>query len=468
MAQALDVPATPGRASIAEFRAAVRGEVVEPGDAAYDEARALWNAAVDRRPALVVRCAGPADVIAAVGFARSEGLPLAVRGGGHSIAGLSSCDGGLAVDLSPMKGIRVDAQARRAVLDPGLTWAEVDHETQAHGLAVPGGLASSTGVAGFLLGGGLGWLTRRFGLACDSLLAADVVTADGRLLHASERSRPELLWGLRGGGGGLGVVTSFELALHPLIAPVLVSRVLYPPSAALEVLRGWRAVVAAAPDELACLVQLTLAPEAPFLPDRLHGRPVVLVVAVHTGRPDQAEHDVRPLRRLATPLADVTVQLPYVGMQCMADAQWTPGAHNYFTSLLFAELSDQVIEDLVDVHRLAPPGRCELHLHRLGGALARTSPGATAFAHRHAAYALNLIARSPGRDGFAEQVAWARASRDRLRGHSVGSYVNWLGDGDGDRLDAAYPPPTRARLHALHDRYDPTGLFAPTTARRTP
>jgi FAD/FMN-containing dehydrogenase len=468
VAGTLDVPTTPGRASVAELRASVRGEVLTAGDPRYDAARTVWNAAVDRHPALVVRCAGTADVLAAVGFARSEGMELVVRAGGHSLAGHSTCDGGLVVDLSPMKGIRVDAAARLAVLEPGVTWREVDHETQAHGLAVPGGLVSTTGVAGFTLGGGLGWLTRRFGLTCDSLLAADLVTADGRLLRVSEGSRPDLLWGLRGGSGGLGVVTSLELGLHPLIAPVLVSRVFYAKDDALRVLQGWRTVAAAAPDELACLVQLTVAPPVPLLPERLHGRPVVAVVAVHSGRAADAQRDVRPLRRLATPLADATEQLPYVRAQSLTDAQWTRGAHNYFTSLLLEDLPDEVLERLVSAHELAPAGRSELHLHRLGGALATVPAGATAFTHRQAAYAVNMIARSPGRDGFAAQVAWARACREQLLVHSVGSYVNWLGSGDEDRLAAAYPPAAQARLQALHDRYDPTGLFRRPTQRSTP
>lgn len=465
MAQTVDVLRSPGRASIAELRAAVRGAVIEPADPRYDDARAVWNAAVDKHPALVVRCAGVADVVAAVGFARGEGMLLAVRGGGHSIAGLSTCDGGMVIDLSPMKGIRVDAAARRALLDPGLAWSDVDHETQACGLAVTGGFVSSTGVAGCTLGGGLGWLTRRFGLACDNLLAAEVVTADGRVLRADEDSRPDLLWALRGGGGGLGVVTSFELGLHPLIAPVLVSRVFYPAGDAMDVLRGWRAVLQDAPVELASTVQLTVAPEAPFLPPALHGLPVVAVVAVHSGRPDDARRDTQPLRVLTTPIADVTEQVPYVVAQSMSDGQWTAGAHNYVTSLLLEHLPDELLERLVGAHTGAPAGRCELHLHRLGGALAAVPADATAFFHRGAAYALNVICRAADGDGFAAQVAWARAARDSVRDDGIGSYVGWLGAGDEDRLDAAFPPPTRTRLQEVRDRYDPTGLFRPTTHR---
>lgn len=461
MVQTLDARPTPGRASIAELRAAVRGDVIARGDAGYDEARAVWNAAVDRRPALVVRCTGTADVIAAVGFARSEGLRLAVRAGGHSLAGAGTCDDGLVVDLSRMKGVRVDALARRAVLEPGLTWRELDHETQARGLAVTGALVSSTGVAGHVLGGGLGWLTRRVGLACDSLLAADVVTADGRVLRADEQLRPDLLWGLRGGGGGLGVVTSFELGLHPLAAPVLLSRVLYSVQDAGQVLRAWRAVAGQAPDELACLLQLTVAPRTPSLPAALHDRPVVAALSVHFGPPDRARHDALPMQRLATPLADVTEHVPYVQVQSMGDDQWTAGAHNYSTSLLLGDLTDEALEQLVRWRTRAPAGRCELHVHRLGGALARTAGAATAFAHRQAPYVLVILARSPTAQGLADAMTWARSCRDALRRHSVGSCVSWLGVGDDG--DTAFPPDVRTRLSALRDRYDPTGLFAPTT-----
>jgi len=272
-----------GEATLGELEATLRGRLVRPGDPDYDQARTVWNAAHDRRPALIIRCAGAADVIRAVEFARSEGLPVAVRGGAHSIAGFSTSDGGVVIDLSPMKGIRVDPQGRRALAQPGLTWSEFDHETQAFGLAVTGGLVSSTGIAGLTLGGGIGWLLRKYGLACDNLVSADVVTADGQLLTASEDSHPELFWALRGGGGNFGVMTSFEYRLHPVGPTVFAGPVFYGAADAAQVLRGWRDLTATMPDELTSLADILVAPPVPFLPEAVHGQQVVGILGVYAG-----------------------------------------------------------------------------------------------------------------------------------------------------------------------------------------
>ncbi len=310
MATTANVREVLGEATLGELEGALRGRLVRPTDPDYDQARTVWNAAHDRRPALVIRCAGTADVVRAVEFARSEGLQVAVRGGAHSIAGFSTCDGGVVIDTSPMKGIRVDPAARRAVAQPGLTWSEFDHETQAFGLAVTGGLVSSTGIAGFTLGGGIGWLLRRYGLTCDHLLSADVVTADGQLVTASEQEHPDLFWALRGGGGNFGVVTSLEYRLHPVGPLVFAGAVFYAGAAAVEALRGWRDLTATMPDELTTVANILVAPPVPFLPEAAHGQLVVGILGVYAGSVEDGARAAQPLRTLAEPLADLMGPCP--------------------------------------------------------------------------------------------------------------------------------------------------------------
>ena len=305
-----EAPSVIGEATVGELQAAVRGSVIRPGDSNYDEARAVWNAAHDKHPALIIRCTGTADVIKAVEFARSQGLPLAVRGGAHSIAGFSTCDDGVVLDLSPMKAVTVDPHRRRAVAQGGATWADFDHETQAFGLAVTGGLVSTTGLGGFTLGGGIGWLLRRHGLTCDSLVGADVVLADGRLVHASDEENSDLLWGLRGGGGNFGVATALEYALQPVGPTVLGGLVFFPGEAARDVLIRWRELTASMPDELTSLVVLTTAPPVPFLPESVHGAPIVAIGAMYCGPLGSGEEVVRPLRTLADPIADLMGPVP--------------------------------------------------------------------------------------------------------------------------------------------------------------
>ncbi|MFI6449228.1 FAD-binding oxidoreductase [Kitasatospora sp. NPDC050543] len=448
-----------GDATIGELEAALSGTLVRPGDAAYDEAREVWNAAHDGRPALIVRCAGTADVIRAVEFARSQNLLVAVRGGAHSIAGFSTCDGGIVIDLSAMKGVRVDPAGRRAVAQPGLTWGELDHETQAFGLAVTGGLVSSTGVAGFTLGGGVGWLLRRHGLACDNLVGADVVTADGRLVHADAEENPELFWALRGGGGNFGVVTSFEFELHPVGPQVLAGLVIYPAAEAQQVVSRWRDLTAAMPDELTTLVNLTTAPPLPFLPESVHGTRIVVLAGMYAGGMEAGEAAVRPLRSLGTPLADVMGPMPYLGMQTLLDPLWTRGAYNYFTSA-FVEPTDQAIDAVLGAHLSTPTPFSEVHLHHLGGAFGRVPADATAFSQRDASMLCNVIARSPGPEDFDGHIAWARGAREEIARHGNGGmYVNFTGDAAEDKVRAAYPDAVHARLVRVKDEYDPTNLF---------
>jgi len=455
-----NVPHLLGDATVRELEETLRGRLVQPDDPDYDEARAIWNAAHDKRPALIVRCAGTSDVIRAVDFARSENLEIAVRGGGHSLPGFSSTDGGIVIDLSPMNAVHVDPQRRTAIAQGGCTWADVDHETQAFGLAVTGGLVSTTGIAGFTLGGGIGWLMRKYGLACDNLIGADVVTADGRLVHASEDEHPDLLWGLRGGGGNFGIVTALEYRLHPVGPTVLAGPMFFAGERATEVLRFYREWVRDLPDEMTTLVNLTTAPPAPFLPADVHGKPVIAVVGVHAGDPGEGAALVAPLRGLGDPVADLIGPLPYTAMQTLLDALWAPGAHNYFRSSYVDAVDDAAVDALVAAHMSKPSPHSEIHLQHLGGAVARAGDEHSAFGDRSAQFVLNVIARSAGADGFDANVAWARGVAAALAPVSrPGAYVNFMGDAGDARLRDSHSAAGYARLIGLKRRYDPTNLF---------
>src|SRR3954468_4953600 len=371
MATEATMPHVLGEATLAEFEAGLSGRLIRPDDWGYDEARAIWNGAHDRRPALIVRCAGVADVMRAVDFARSEDLRIAVRGGGHSIPGFSTVDGGVVIDLSAMRSVHVDPVRRTAIAEGGCTWADFDHETQAFGLAVTGGLVSSTGIAGFTLGGGIGWLMRKGGLACDNLIGADVVTADGRLVHASEDENPELLWGLRGGGGNFGVVTSLEFSLHPVGPTVLAGGIFYAGERAAEVLRFFRDWTRDMPDEMTALANLTTAPPAPFLPEYIHGKPVVAVLGMYAGDPEAGQAVVQPLKDLGDPVADLIGPIPYVGMQSLIDALWAPGAQNYMASAYMDGLDDEAIAAALEYHAAVPSPQSEMHFQHFGGAVSR-------------------------------------------------------------------------------------------------
>ena len=448
-----------GEGTIQELREAIRGEVITPTDPRYDETRAVWNGMIDKRPALIVRCSGVADVLAAVQFARSQDLELAVRSGGHSLPGFSTSDGGIVVDLSPMKGIRVDPDAQRVVAQSGVTWRDLDHETQAFGLAITGGLISSTGVAGFALGGGIGWLMRKLGLTCDNLVSADVVTADGRLVHASDGQNPDLYWGLRGGGGNFVIVTSFEFRLHRVGPTILAGPIFFPGDQATQILRGFREYTASLPDEMTTLVNLTTAPPAPFLPADVHGKKVVAVVGVYAGSPDEGRDLAAPLRKLGTPITDLLGPMPYTMMQSLLDGLFTPGARNYFKSGYLGGLSDEAIDTLVRFHGPSISPSSEIHVHHLGGAVARVPDDATAFGDRAAPYLLNVVARWTDPSTDDAQIAWARdlyaAAEPFLTG---GTYVNFLSASD-DRVAAAYGRDKYERLARLKETWDPTNAF---------
>ena len=448
-----------GEATVQELRESVRGEIVTPDDSGYAEASKVWNGQHDdRRPAMVIRCQGAADVIAAVGFARANDLPIAVRGGGHSLPGFSTVDDGVVIDLGPMSGVRVDPQARRATVGGGAVWADVDHETQAHGLATTGGLVSTTGVAGFTLGGGIGWTMRKFGLACDNLAGADVVTADGRLVHCSETENPELLWGLRGGGGNFGIVTQFELDLHPLGPLVYAGPIFYPAEAAHELLHTFRDWAVVAPDEITAIVNLTTAPPLPVIPEEWHGKKVAALIAASTGPVDEGEALVQAFREVAEPIADLLGPMPYQGIQTLIDPLWPKGIQSYFKSANLGRLDDELVDALCAIHLAAPGPQCEIHVHQMGGAVARVGEDATAFPERSMPYVLNAVTGWQDSAATEAHRDWARGVVAAASAASTGrAYVNFLGDADAART--SYSEETYARLSALKRQYDPTNAL---------
>ena len=436
------------------FRASLRGPLLRAGDAGYHAARTIWNGMIDRRPALIARCAGVADVIHGINFARAHTLLVAVRGGGHNGAGNAVCDGGLMLDLSGMKSVRVDPVRRTARAEPGLTWGEFDHETQAFGLATTGGQISTTGIAGLTLGGGWGYLARKYGLASDNLLSVDMVTANGQLLTASATEHPDLFWGVRGGGGNFGVVTSFEYQLHP-VGPVLAGVVIYPFEQARAVLRFYREFTKAAPDELASgAVCITL-------PD---GTPVTGIVVCYHGPLEAGERLLQPLRAFGTPLADQIGVMPYTAAQKLVDAFYPPGLQSYFKASFLKEISDAAIDTMVSYCAHRPSPICHLVIeHTLGGAVSRLDREATAFHHRDVQYSFISLGMCTDPAEAEQCVRWARAFWDAMQPFLTrGVYVNYLGpeaDEGAERLQAAYGPEKYQRLVALKNTYDPSNLF---------
>ncbi len=449
-----------GDAVLADLARHFRGELIRPGDPQYDAARRVWNGAIDRHPALIARCTGVADVQAAVRFSRERDLPAAVRGGGHNVAGTAVCDAGAVIDLSPMKGLWVDPAARTARAQAGLLWGEFDRETQAFGLATPGGIVTHTGIAGLTLGGGLGWLMRRYGLTADNLLSADVVTADGEFLRASAGEHPDLFWGLRGGGGNFGVVTSFEYRLHPVGPVVLAGLVLHPAARARDVLDFYRDFIASAPDELMTIVVLRMAPPAPFLPASVHGQPVVVIGACYAGPVEEGERAVARLRRFGAPLADVIRPTPYVAHQALLDPTAPHGLGYYWRSEYLPPLGDALIDTLLEhAWRVVTPESYTIMFH-LGGAVARQDAERSAFEDRRATHAMVIDAvwSEPARAPAC--IAWTRDFWEAVRPHATGRiYVNFLGEEGQDRVRAAYGEAKYERLRALKRKYDPTNFF---------
>ncbi|MCH8062226.1 MAG: FAD-binding oxidoreductase [Chloroflexi bacterium] len=447
-------------AAVEELKSSLRGELILPSDADYEEARTIFNAMIDKRPSLIVRCAGVADVISCVNFARANSLLVAVRGAGHNVAGTAVCDGGIVIDLSQMKGVRTDLAARTVRAEPGLTWAELNHDLQPFGLAATGGFISTTGIGGLTLGGGLGWLVRKHGLACDNLLSVDIVTADGKFLTASATENEDLFWGVRGGGGNLGVVTSFEFRVHP-VGTVLSGMVVHPIARAKEVLQFWREFEATAPVELTTGAGLLMAPSAPFVPEEAWGTPVIGVFGVYTGDLDAGEQAIRPLREFGPPVVDLFQPTPYNIAQAMLDDFMPTGYHNYWKSSFLTDLTDDAIDTMIAQFAKVPsPMTVVIIEHNGGGAMNRVGASETAFGHRDMSY--NFLIPSLWADpaDSEKNVTWTREFWEAMQPFARDAvYVNYLDQEGDERVKAAYAAPTYDRLVTLKNKYDPTNLF---------
>ena len=442
-----------------ELRASFRGELVRSADPAYDEQRKVWNGSIDRRPALIARCTGVADAIAAVRFARDRGLLVAVRGGGHSFPGHSVCDGGILIDMGPMRGIRVDPEARTARAQAGVLWGELDRETQEFGLATTGGIVTHTGVAGLTLGGGIGWVQRKHGLTIDRLLSVDLVTADGEFVRASATENPELFWGVRGGGGNFGIVTEFEFGLDPLGPTVLAGPVIWPIADSPQVLRFYRDWIAEAPDELMTIVvQRRLLP-LPFVPPELHGELVLSIACCWAGPVEEGEEVVRPLKEFGNPVLDVCKPKPYLAHQAMFDASFKHGWWYYFRSCDVGGLSDDVIDVMVEHGSRIVSPITSIALWQMGGAVRRVGESDTAFNGRDAAFTFNINGNSETADGFDAEREWARGYWSALEPHHTSTYVNFLMDQGEEAVRQAYGPEKYDRLKELKRSYDPGNLF---------
>jgi FAD/FMN-containing dehydrogenase len=435
------------------------GELISPGDPRYRDARAVWNGMIDRRPALIARCVHDGDVVQALRFARETGLRLAVRGGGHNVAGNAVCDDGLVIDLSGMKAIQIDAAGRTGRAQPGVVLGEFDLATQEFGLATPTGNVSKTGLAGLTLGGGLGWIARKHGPACDNLLSAEVVTADGERLTASADENPDLLWALRGGGGNFGVVTSFEYRLHPIGPEVIAGGVVHSFRDAPEVFRFFADYVATAPDELSVTASTFRAPTGFPVPAELVGELVTMLALCYAGDIAEGERILKPLRSFGRPLADLVATMPYTARQSASDASYPNGQRNYWKSHYVDQLTDDVVAEIMEhAERMTSP-LSSFYFQHLGGAIHRAGPDNAAFGHRGAGFDFTILTvwNDPAED--AGHMAWARDFFTAMQPYSTGVYVNNLGGEGADRVKAAYAPETYERLVALKNTYDPDNAF---------
>ena len=445
--------------AVKELEGSFRGELVRSEDDTYDEHRKIWNGSIDRYPALIARCAGVADVIAAVRFARRAGLVVAVRSGGHSFPGQSLCDGGIVIDLGLMKGIRVDPEARTARAQAGVLLGELDRETQAFGLAVPAGIVTHTGLAGLTLGGGIGWLMRKYGLTVDQLLAVDLITADGKFVKASEKENPDLFWGVRGGGGNFGIVTEFEFRLNPVGPVVLAGPIFWPMEESANVLRFYRDWITDVPDELTTVVVHRRMPPLPIVPADLHGKPVVAVICCYAGPVEEGERVVRPMKEFGSPILDLCVPKPFLVHQSMFDPSFPPGWWYYFRSCDLAELSDDVIDIVADrATRMTSP-LTAFPIFQLGGAISRVGEDETAAGGRSAGHTLNINATTATSEGFDEEREWSRAFWSALQPYHTSVYVNFLMDEGEERIREAYGANKYDRLKSLKQKYDPDNFF---------
>jgi FAD/FMN-containing dehydrogenase len=445
------------QAAFTALEAGFGGQLVRARDPGYDEHRRIWNGSIDRFPALIARCSGVADVVASVRFARETGLPVAVRGGGHSFPGLSVCDGGVVVDLSPMRGIRVDPEGRTARAQAGVLLGELDRETQAFGLAVPSGIVTHTGVAGLTLGGGIGWIMRKHGLTIDQLVSVDLVTAEGEFVKASATENADLFWGVRGGGGNFGIVTEFEFRLNPLGPTVLAGPVFWPMEQSPQVLRFYRDWIAEAPDELMTLVVHRKAPPLPFVPGELHGKPVVAVVCCYAGPVEEGERVVAPLKRFGSPVLDLCEPKPYLAHQAMFDPSYPHGRWYYFKACDVVELSDEVIDITVEHSLQIRSPHTAFPIWQLGGAVALT--GDNAFSGSTSGFTFNINASTETPDGFDEEREWVRDFWSALEPFHQSVYANFLMDEGEERVRQAYGAEKYDRLRELKRRWDPDNFF---------
>jgi FAD/FMN-containing dehydrogenase len=443
------------------FVAGVRGAVLRPGDQGYDEARTIWNGLIDRRPALIVRCTGAADVVEAVNFAREQNLLLSVKGGGHNVAGNAVNDGGLVVDLSQMSGVHVDPSTQTVRAEGGATWGDCDRETQLFGLAVPGGVVSTTGIAGLTLHGGVGHLRRKYGLSIDSLLSVGIVTADGKLRRASAKENEDLFWAVRGAGSNFGVVTSFEFQAHPVGPMVMVGAVFYPLEDVKALMPAWSDYVTRAPDELSSLAICWSIPSEPPFPPELHGTPVFVVAAVYSGSVEDGEPVVQPLRELAEPVADLSGPWPWLGLQSGFDAMFPAGQFRYWKSRALSELTEAAIDDIADFASRRPSPLTDIVVWHHGGAMSRVGETETAYGGRDAVFLVTGEASWSDSARNDDGIAWGREFWDAMGRHSTGGlYLNFAGLGEEkEALVRAGYGANYDRLAELKAEYDPANLF---------
>ncbi|WP_029593248.1 FAD-binding oxidoreductase [Franconibacter pulveris] len=445
--------------NIDEFKKQFTGQVILPEDAGYDEVRQIWNAMIDRKPALIVRCTTPEDIVQAIEFGRTQNLLISIRGGGHNIAGNAVCDDGLMIDLSLMKSVEVDPNTRRASVEPGCTLADFDAAAQAWGLATPLGINSTTGVAGLTLGGGFGWLSRKYGMTIDNLLSVEVITADGRQLHASETENADLFWGVRGGGGNFGVITRFEFQLHPVGPNVLSGLIVFPFEQAKSVISQFARFTETMPEALNVWMVTRKAPPLPFLPENVHGKEMVALALCYAGDPQEGEKLIEPLRGFGTVLGEHIGVQPYTAWQQAFDPLLTKGARNYWKSHNFSQISEGVIDAIVEYASRLPSPHCEIFIGTIGGKTTSVPPEAMAYSSRDARYVMNVHGRWETAAEDERCIAWAREFFAKSQPFaSSGAYINFLTHDETDRIVFAYGT-TWKRLVELKNKYDPMNLF---------
>jgi FAD/FMN-containing dehydrogenase len=448
---------TVDEAAVLDFRASLSGEVIRPGDTVYDAARKVWNGMIDKYPSLIVYCVEEDDIVKSVNFARDNNILTSVRSGGHNVAGNAVCDNGIVIDLSRMKRTDVNENMRTAVAQGGLTLGDLDRATQERGLAVPVGIVSKTGMAGLTLGGGIGWLMRKYGLTCDNLLSAKIVTADGNTVTADPDENPDLFWGIRGAGGNFGIVTGFTFRLHP-VRQVIGGIILYPASSAKDVFRFYRDYITGIPDELTTMLAFLPAPP-PFLPGPDHKTPLMAVHVCYTGEIKEGKRVLEPLRLFGMPLHDTVRAMPYIELQGMLDSGAPFGLLNYWKSSYLQSLDDTVMDLIVEYFHRTPSPLTQIHIQHLQGAVSRVGEDETAFSHRDALCVINLVSKWTDAADSETNIQWTRDFANQLEPHSVGAYVNFMGAEGHDRVRAAYSPATYTRLVELKNKFDPMNFF---------